>query len=98
MHRKSGGVIRTIYRRIIFFNPDLTRTLSKNERNEVLILIFEINQIVVDIDVEATRTYYTQVDRLNDCSCDGCVNYRQYTKERNNKIKDFFYRKCLYCI
>ncbi|MBE7021110.1 MAG: hypothetical protein E7411_06740 [Ruminococcaceae bacterium] len=53
-------------------------------------MIFEINQIVVDIDVEATRSYYTQVDRLNDCSCSGCVNYRQYTKECNNKIKDFF--------
>lgn len=53
-------------------------------------MIFEINQIVVDIDVEATRNYYAQVDRINDCSCSGCVNYRQYTKECNNKIKDFF--------
>ncbi len=53
-------------------------------------MIFEINKMVVDIDVEATRNYYTQVDRLNDCSCSGCVNYRKYTKECNNKIKDFF--------
>ena len=53
-------------------------------------MIFEINKIVVDIDVEATRDYYAQADRLNDCSCSGCVNYRQYTKECNNKIKDFF--------
>ncbi len=56
----------------------------------MLILIFEINQVVVNIDVEATRNYYAQVDRINDCSCSGCVNYRQYTKERNDKIKDFF--------
>ena len=55
-------------------------------------MIFEINQIVVDIDVEATRNYYAQEDRMNDCSCDGCVNYRQYTKECNNKIKEFFSR------
>lgn len=53
-------------------------------------MIFEINQVVVDINVEATRSYYAQVDRINDCSCSGCVNYRQYTKECNNKIKDFF--------
>ena len=53
-------------------------------------MIFEINKMVVDIDVKATRNYYTQVDRLNDCTCSGCVNYRQYTKECNNKIKDFF--------
>ena len=56
-------------------------------------MIFEINQIVVDIDVEATRNYYAQEDRMNDCSCDGCVNYRQYTKECNNKIKEFFLGK-----
>ena len=64
--------------------------MSNGERNEVLILIFEINQILVDIDVEATRNYYAQVDRMNDCSCSGCVNYRQYANECNNKIKYFF--------
>jgi len=53
-------------------------------------LVFEINQMVVDINVEATRNYYAQVDRINDCTCSGCVNYRQYTKECNDRIKDFF--------
>lgn len=56
----------------------------------VLLLVFEINQMVVDINVEATRNYYTQENRMNDCSCSGCINYRQNTKGCNDKIKGFF--------
>lgn len=53
-------------------------------------MLFEFNQMIVDIDVEATRKYYKQAEMINDCSCSGCRNYRQNMEQCNNNIKEFF--------
>ncbi len=54
-------------------------------------MLFEFEKQTVNIDVEATRNYYKEKKPINDCSCPGCRNYRQYIKEQcSNKIKEFF--------
>ena len=57
-----------------------------------MLLIFEFNQMIVDVDVKATREYYKRTDMINNCSCSGCRNYREHMKQCNEKIKDFFSR------
>ncbi|MGN1032530.1 MAG: hypothetical protein ACI4PU_03645 [Intestinibacter sp.] len=52
-------------------------------------MIFEFGPYKVDIDIDATRAYYS-VDDVNSCICHGCKNYRKYADECNPIIKEFF--------
>lgn len=50
----------------------------------------EIGQCVVEIDDEATRAYYAAGNRINDCGCDECVNFRAYAADFPIRTKEFF--------
>ncbi len=53
-------------------------------------MLFEFKNVSVDIDVKETRDYYSKNNSVNNCSCSGCRNYRQYIENCESEIKDFF--------
>ena len=53
-------------------------------------MIFRFGQTLLDIDVEATRKFYSERNLVNDCSCTGCENYRHYVENCAPAIKEMF--------
>ncbi len=43
-------------------------------------MLFHFGDTAVEIDAEATRNYYISKKYVNNCSCLGCQNFRQWTK------------------
>ena len=52
-------------------------------------MIFEFGDYILDIDVEKTRAFYAAAP-LNDCDCDGCVNFRLAADSFPAEVKEFF--------
>lgn len=53
-------------------------------------MLFEFGKHIVDIDVEATRSYYINTMPENDCNCSGCINFRKYADMCDNRIRQMF--------
>ena len=53
-------------------------------------MIFDLGDTVVDIDVNATREYYTKYNPINDCNCTGCKNFRQAIMNCSDNVKETF--------
>ncbi|MBQ9914920.1 MAG: hypothetical protein IJO50_02120 [Clostridia bacterium] len=51
---------------------------------------FQFNELIVDIDVDATKAYYRDVKPINGCNCDDCRNYRAYMKNCDSAMLEFF--------
>lgn len=54
-------------------------------------MYFTFGDYRADIDVEATRKYYTEKAAENDCPCTGCVNFRKFAEVCSAEIKQAFY-------
>ena len=50
----------------------------------------EIENCIIDIDENATREYYAKRDRINDCGCADCENFRAYAPSFPDEVKEFF--------
>ena len=53
-------------------------------------MIFDFGNTTVDIDVNATREYYSQHKPINDCDCTGCKNFRRAILNVGDKVKETF--------
>ena len=55
-------------------------------------MFFEFGKFQVDIDVEATKEFYSKHGKtvLEDCGCGSCQNYYQAIAEASDPIKRFF--------
>ena len=55
-------------------------------------MIFEFGNFQIDVDVEATREYYSThgVTVLEDCGCINCRNYYAAMSQASDKIQEFF--------
>lgn len=63
---------------------------------------FSFGEYTVEIDVAATREYYSREISENDCECLGCKNFRKFAEECPEEIKNAFAElgiddmKCVY--
>lgn len=51
---------------------------------------FSFGEYTVEIDVSATREYYSREMSENDCECSGCENFRKFAEMCPNEIKQAF--------
>lgn len=51
---------------------------------------FSFGEYTVEIDVLATREYYTLQMPENDCECSGCENFRRFAEQCPEEIKRAF--------
>jgi len=50
----------------------------------------EIENCIIDIDENATREYYAKGDKINDCECADCENFRAFAPNFPDEVKEFF--------
>ena len=50
----------------------------------------EIEDCSIDIDENATREYYAKGEKINDCDCADCENFRAYASNFPEEVKEFF--------
>ena len=55
-------------------------------------MIFNFGRFQLDIDVEATKTFYCKHGKtvLEDCGCVNCRNYYEAISKVSDKVKNFF--------
>lgn len=51
---------------------------------------FSFGEYTVEIDVAATREFYSREIPENDCVCSGCENFRKFAEECPEEIKNAF--------